>query len=151
MHAMKVILLSDLHQVGRRGDEVEAKPGYARNYLLPKGLAVRASDANRKWFEHQSKKIDARNAAELDEASMLAAKLDGTKITIAKRAGETERLYGSVTPSDITEALVEKGYEIERRQVDLAGGIKDLGEHQVRILLHADVAAQVMVIVEPEE
>ena len=118
---MKLILLSDLHQVGRRGDVVTSKPGYARNYLIPKGFAVQATAANEKWFEHQRKNVEARNRD------------------------------GSVTASDIHEALEAKGFTIDRRQIDLHGGIKVLGEHEVRILLHGEVTAVVDLTVVAEK
>ncbi len=148
---MKVILLSDLHQVGRRGEVVRAKPGFARNYLIPKGFAIQATPANEKWFDQQRKKIEARNREERDVASQLAARLDGLKIEIAKRVGETETLYGSVTASDIHASLEAKGFSVDRRQIDLHGGIKTLGEHEVRILLHGEVTAVVDLTVVPEE
>ncbi len=148
---MKVILLSDLHQVGRRGEVVQAKPGFARNYLIPKGFAVQATSANEKWFDQQRKKIEARNREERDVASQLAARLDGLKIEIEKRVGETETLYGSVTASDIHAALEAKGFTVDRRQIDLHGGIKTLGAHEVRILLHGEVTAVVDLTVVPEE
>lgn len=148
---MRVILLSDLHHVGSRGDVVQAKPGYARNFLIPQGLAVQATDANEKWFAQQRKKIEAKNRQEHDAASQIAARLDGLKIEIAKRVGETETLYGSVTANDLVEALAEKDFTVDRRQVDLHGGIKTLGEHQVRILLHGEVNAVVDLTVVPEE
>lgn len=147
---MKVILLKDLRHAGRRGDEVNVKPGYARNYLLPKKLAATATDANRKWFEQQRKKIDARHAEERQAASELAAEIAGIKLEIKKRAGETETLYGSVTPVEIVEALEAKGVTVDRRSVDLAGGIKTLGEHAVRIDLHPEVVAELMVQVVAE-
>jgi large subunit ribosomal protein L9 len=102
---MKVILLSDLHHVGRRGDVISAKPGYARNYLIPQGLAVQASDGNLKWFEGQRKKIEERGAKERQSAAEVAAKLDGTAITLRKRAGESQTLYGSVTATEVAAAL----------------------------------------------
>ena len=148
---MKVILLSDFHQVGRRGEVVTAKAGFARNYLIPQGFAVQATPANEKWFEHQRKKIEARNREEIDVASQLAARLDGLRIEIAKLVGETETLYGSVTASDIHEALKAKGFTVDRRQIDLHGGIKVLGEHEVRILLHGEVTAVVNLTVVAEE
>ncbi len=151
MPAVKVILLSDLHSLGRRGDVVQTKTGYARNYLIPQGLAVQATVANTKWFEEQRKKIDARSADERETAAGLASELDGVEITIAKRVGETETLYGSVTASDIHEALEAKGFTVDRRQIDLHGGIKTLGEHEVRILLHGEVTAVVDLTVGPEE
>jgi large subunit ribosomal protein L9 len=147
---MKVILLSDLHHVGRRGDVIAAKPGYARNYLIPQGLAVMATHGNVKWFEAQRKKIDEKSAHERSAATEVAMRLDGTEISIRKRAGESQTLYGSVTATEIAAALAEKGFEVDRRRVDLEGGIKTLGEHEVRIRLHSDVVAAVKVTVVAE-
>ncbi|MEM1247318.1 MAG: 50S ribosomal protein L9 [Acidobacteriota bacterium] len=147
---MDVILLSDLRHTGRRGEVVRVKPGYARNYLLPRGLAAPATEGNKKWFEQQRKKIDAAHAAERDEAAQRAAEIAGVTVEIAKRAGESETLYGSVTPGEIVEALEAKGITVDRRDVDLTGGIKTLGEHVVRIDLHAEVVAEVTVQVVPE-
>lgn len=151
MAPMRVILLSDLHSVGRRGDVVQTKPGYARNYLIPQGLAVQATASNAKWFEQQRRKIEAHHSHEQENATELAAQLEGVSITIRKRVAETETLYGSVTASDVGAALEEKGIAVDRRQIDLAGGIKALGEHEVRILLHSDVVAVIQLVVEPEE
>jgi large subunit ribosomal protein L9 len=105
---MKVILLSDLHRVGRRGDVIAAKPGYARNYLIPEGLAVQASHGNLKWFEGQKKKIDERAGRERESAAELATRLDGTSITVRKRAGESQTLYGSVTATEIAAASISR-------------------------------------------
>jgi len=151
MANVKLILLSDLHAVGERGEVISTKPGYARNWLIPQGLAVPATNANTKWFEHQRSKIEARNRQEEDAASIAAARLDGSTIEIAKRAGETETLYGSVTATEIADALAAKDFEVDRRKIDLGGGIKTLGEHEVRIRLHARVTATVTLTVVPEE
>ena len=142
---MKVILLSDLRHQGRRGEVIEVRPGFARNYLLPQGLAMLATPGNMKRFEQERKKIDLRHAAERAVAAERAARLAGVKITIAKRATEANTLYGSVTASEIADALAEKGIEIDRRRIDLAGGIKTLGDHVVRVDLHSEVIAELAV------
>jgi large subunit ribosomal protein L9 len=147
---MRVILLNDLRAKGKRGQEVEVKPGFARNYLLPQGLAVEASDANRKWFESQRKKIDARIAQEREEAQQAANVLGGARIEIHKRVGETGTLYGSVTASEIADALAAKGIQIDRRKLELGAGIKAIGDHRVNIQLHPEVTAELMVTVLPE-
>lgn len=147
---MKVILLSDLRHTGRRGEIVDVKPGFARNYLMPKGLAALASDANQKWFEQQRTKIEARLDQEREAAAEAAAGIEGTRVSIAKRASETETLYGSVTPVEIAEALAAKGIDIDRKTLDLAGGIKTLGEHTVRVDLHPEVTAEIVVEVVSE-
>jgi large subunit ribosomal protein L9 len=148
---MKVILLSDIRQRGKRGEVVEVKPGYARNFLLPQGMALIATPGNLKFFEQQKKKIDAKHNEERDAASAVAAQLAGLTVTIAKRVGETQTLYGSVTASEVAEALKAKGVDVDRRRLDLEGGIKTLGDHQVRIELHPEVIAEVTVTVVAEE
>lgn len=148
---MRVILLADLRHRGRRGQVVDVKPGYARNFLLPQGLALEATAGNLKVFEHERKKIEARHAAERQSAAEVAAAIAGVRIALRKRAMETGALYGSVSASEIVEALARQQIEIDRRQVDLAGGIKTLGDHVVRIDLHSEVVAEVAVTVEAEE
>jgi large subunit ribosomal protein L9 len=147
---MKVILLSDLRHTGRRGQVVDVRPGFARNFLMPRKLAAPATPGNLVWFEQQRAKIDARHAAERDTAAQVAARLIDVKLQIAKRASESETLYGSVTPTEIAEALAAKGFEVDRRQIDLAGGIKTLGDHTIRIDLHPEVIAEVAVKVVAE-
>jgi large subunit ribosomal protein L9 len=147
---MRVILLNDLRQKGKRGQEVEVKPGFARNFLLPQGLAVEATDANRKWFQSQRKKIDARIAQEREAAGQVAAAIAGTRVEINKRVGETGTLYGSVTAAEIAEALAAKGIEVDRRKIDLGAGIKAIGDHRVNLFLHPEVTAELLVTVLPE-
>src|SRR5688572_28142072 len=128
---MRVILLNDLRQKGKRGQEVEVKPGFARNYLLPQGYAVEANDANRKWLESPRKKIDARVAGERERALAAAAALEGGRVELSKRVGETGTLYCSVTATEIAEALAAKGVTVDRRKRDVGGGIKTIGDHRV--------------------
>jgi large subunit ribosomal protein L9 len=144
---MKVILMSDLRARGRRGQVVEVKPGFARNFLLPQGLALVATSGNLKRFEQERKKIDARHDAARDAAAAVAERIAAARIELPKRAQENGSLYGSVTPGEIVTALAGQGVEVDRRQVDLAGGIKTLGEHRVRIDLHADVIAELTITV----
>jgi len=148
---MEVILLSDQRHLGRRGERVRVKPGHARNYLVPHGLALEATPANIKYFEEQRKKIDARATKEREEAMAIAAELASIRLTIAKRVGETETLYGSVTASEVGHLLAEKGVEVDRRKIDLGGGIKTLGDHTVTIDLHSDVVAEITVTVVAEQ
>ena len=148
---MRVILLSDQRHLGRRGEVVDVKPGYGRNYLLPQGIALEASDANIKLFEHQRAKIDARHTKEREAAQEIANKMGDLRIEIPKRVGETDTLYGSVTAGDIAEALEAKGFSVDRRRIDLEGGIKTLGDHPVRVELHPEVIAEVTVSVVREE
>lgn len=144
---MKVILLSDLRPHGRRGEVVEVKPGFARNYLLPRSLAMPATSGNVKLFAQERKKVDARHAQERQAAMEIAGQLAGVRVTLAKRATESNTLYGSVTATEIAEALEAKGIEVDRRRIDLAGGIKNLGDHLVRIHLHSEVVAELAVVV----
>jgi large subunit ribosomal protein L9 len=148
---VRVILLSDQRHLGRRGELVDVKPGYGRNYLLPQGLALEATDSNVKYFEHQRAKIDARHAKEREGAQEIANRMGNLRLEIPKRVGETDTLYGSVTAGDIAEILETKGFPVDRRRIDLEGGIKTLGDHPVRIELHPEVVAEVTVSVVREE
>ena len=125
---MKVILLSDIRQRGKRGEVVEVKAGYARNFLLPQGIALVATPGNMKFFEQQRKKIDAKHTKERDAALAVAAQLAGFKITIAKRVGETQAMYGSVTASDVAAALKEKGVEVDKRW-RLPAAVREPAQH----------------------
>ena len=144
---MRVILLSDQRHLGHRGEVVDVKPGHGRNYLLPQGLALEATGANIKYFEQQRTKIDAQHAKERDAAAEIAAKLSGLRLEIPKRVGDTGTLYGSVTAGDVAELLEKKGFTVDRRRIDLEGGIKALGDHPVRVELHPEVVAEVTVSV----
>jgi len=148
---VRVILLSDQRHLGRRGEVVDVKPGFGRNYLVPQGLALEATDSNIKYFEHQRSKIDARHTKEREAAQEIANRMANLRLEIPKRVGETDTLYGSVTAGDVAEALEKKGFTIDRRRLDLEGGIKTLGDHQVRIELHPEVVAEVTVSVVREE
>jgi large subunit ribosomal protein L9 len=144
---LRVILLSDQRHLGKRGEVVDVKPGFGRNYLVPQGMALEASHANIKYFEQQRTKIDAQHAKERDAASEIAAKLSGLRLEIPKRVGDTGTLYGSVTAGDVAELLEKKGFSVDRRRIDLEGGIKALGDHPVRVELHPEVVAEVTVSV----
>jgi large subunit ribosomal protein L9 len=148
---VKVILLNDQRHLGKRGEIVDVKPGYGRNYLLPQGMALVATQGNVKLFEQQRAKIDAQHAKERGAAQDIANKMAGLRLEIPKRVGETDTLYGSVTAGDIAEALEKKGFVVDRRRIDLEGGIKTLGDHQVRVELHSEVVAEVTVAVVREE
>ena len=143
--------MQDLRHTGKRGEVVDVKPGHARNYLIPRGLALEATPGNMKVFEQQRRKIDARHARELEAAVALAGELAGVRVEIAKRVGETETLYGSVTATEVAELLARKGYQVDRRKIDLEGGIKTLGDHAVRLELHPEVVAEFTVTVVAEE
>jgi large subunit ribosomal protein L9 len=146
-----VILLKDQRHLGTRGEVIKVKPGFARNYLLPQGIALEATPGNMKVFESLKAKIDALHNRERDAAQAIADRLEGTRIEVAKRVGETETLYGSVTATEVADLLAAKGFEIDRRRIDLEGGIKTVGDHEVRIDLHAEVEAKIIVTVVPEE
>jgi len=148
---MEVILLKDDRHLGKRGEIKKVKPGFGRNFLIPQGWALEATPGNIKYFEQQRAKIDARHAKERDEAAQVAAQIAGIKISIAKRVGESGTLYGSVTATEVAEALEEKGVTINARRIDLEGGIKTVGDHQVRIDLHAEVIAELTLSVVPHE
>lgn len=148
---MEIILLTDVRSLGKRGQVVDVKPGYARNYLLPQGMGLEATPGNIKYFEQIRSKIDAQLAREKEAAELVAEKLNAVRIKIAKRVGETETLYGSVTATEIAEHLATRGIEVDRRKLDLEGGIKTLGEHPVRVHLHPEVTAEIQVVVVPEE
>lgn len=148
---MEVILLKDSRSLGKRGEVVQVKPGYARNYLLPQGLALEATAGNMKVFEQQRSRLEAEAAQEVEGAQAMAAAIEGTRIVINKRASDAETLYGSVTATEIADALDAKGVEVDRRRIDLEGGIKTIGDHHVLIHLHPEVSAELVVTVLPEE
>lgn len=148
---MEIILLSDQRHLGKRGQLVDVKPGYARNFLLPQGLALPATKANVKLFEQQRSKIDARHAQEKADAEAFAARLQGLSLRIVKRVGETGTLYGSVSAADVAAALAGQGVTIDRRQIEIEGDVKTLGDHTVRIELHSEVVAELTVSVVAEE
>ncbi|HZA35143.1 MAG TPA: 50S ribosomal protein L9 [Vicinamibacterales bacterium] len=147
---MEVILREHVENLGQRGDVVKVASGYARNYLLPRKLALTVTDGNRKQIERERKVADMREAEERQGAEALAARLAAVEIVIARRVGGTEALYGSVTSADIAESLAARGFEIERRKIQLADPIKQLGEFQVPIRLHREVTANVKVVVAKE-
>jgi large subunit ribosomal protein L9 len=146
---MEVILRDHVENLGRRGDVVKVADGYARNFLLPRKLALPATPGNVKVVERQRKIADAREAAERSGAEALAARLTQADLSLARRVGEHETLYGSVTSADIADELAAKGFEIDKRKIQLAEPIKRIGEFSVPIKLHHDVVANVQVKVTP--
>ena len=146
---MKVILADDVRGVGHRGDTVSVKPGYARNYLFPQGLAYEATDANLRRLSEEKKKYDQRMMSETKVAQEVARQMDGLTVVLTKKAGEEGVLYGSVTAAEIADALAAKGIQVDRRRVEVAEPIKRLGEHKVHVRLHRDVVAELNIQVEP--
>jgi large subunit ribosomal protein L9 len=147
---MKVILNEHVEHLGERGTTCDVKPGYARNFLIPKGLAYTATAANLARFKQESKGWDEAEAKEKSSAEALAAKLTGVELTFTRRAGEGDALYGSVTAADITEALTKKGFELDRRRIVLAHHIKRLGTFSAEVHLHREVRVPLTLHVERE-
>lgn len=148
---MEVILREDIEKLGSRGQIVKVASGYARNYLLPKKLAVAATAANKKIIEQERQAHLRREAKEKSSAEDLARMMTGVSVTISQKAGELEQLFGSVTSKDIAEALEQQNFHIERRKIHLEEPIKQLGEFQVPIRLHREVTVEITVRVIPEE
>jgi large subunit ribosomal protein L9 len=145
---MKVILADDVRGLGHRGDTVNVKPGYARNYLFPQGAAYEATDANVRRLGEEKKKYDEKMLHEQGVAQNAAKSVEGITVVITKKAGEEGHLYGSVTASEIADALSAKGIEVDRRRVELAEPIRRLGSHTVHVRLHRDVVATLTVEVQ---
>lgn len=142
---MKIILRADVENLGSLGDVVNVKPGYGRNYLLPQGLAMIASPSNLKVFERERKKLQARMDALRAEAMGLQGRLEKLEVIIPMHVGENDKLYGSVTSTIIGDALAALGVDVDRRRILMDAPIRTLGEHPVRVRLHADVVATVPV------
>jgi len=153
MAAMDVILLERVEKLGNIGDVVAVKPGFARNYLLPNGKALRANEANRKRFESNREQIEADNANRRTTAESDAKGLEGKKLVLIRQASNTGALYGSVSSRDLAEALVADGAKVAKNQIQLDTPIKALGLHDVRVALHPEVSVTVQVNVarSPEE
>jgi len=147
---MEVILREHVDNLGNRGEVVKVAAGYARNYLLPRKLALVVTDANKRQIERERAKFEAREAEEQKVAEALVARLANADVTITRKVGETEALYGSVTASDIAEALGARGIEIDRRKLQLAEPIKQIGEFDVPVKLHRQVTATIKVKVVAE-
>ena len=147
---MEVILREHVDNLGKRGEIVKVADGYARNYLLPRKLALVVTEGNKRQVEREREKFDAREAEEKKVAEALSARVASAEIVIARKVGETEALYGSVTTADIADALAAKGLEIDRRKLQLNEPIKKLGEFDVPLKLHRDVATTVKVKVVAE-
>jgi len=139
---MKLILRADVDALGRLGDIVAVKPGFGRNYLIPQGLAMMASEANLKQFELERKKLAKQADSLRAEATELAAKIASATVVITVRVGEGDKLYGSVTAANIADALLEQGIEIDRRKIEMPDAIRSLGDYDVEIRLHPDVKGE---------
>jgi large subunit ribosomal protein L9 len=140
---MQVILLERVAKLGQMGDVVNVKPGYARNYLLPQGKALRASGDNIKSFESRKAELEAQNLETRKEAQAVAAKLDGERYVVIRQASDGGALYGSVSPRDVADLLAEAGVKVEKRQIVIATPIKSLGLHKALINLHPEVDVEI--------
>jgi large subunit ribosomal protein L9 len=140
---MKVVLRQDVDHLGERGNVVNVANGFARNYLFPKKLALEATPGNLKTFELHKKVWAAREARETGDAEALAARMSALRLSITKKAGEQDTLYGSVTNGEIAELLAKEGFEVDRRKILLDDPIKSLGEHQIRVRIHRQVIASI--------
>lgn len=148
---MEVILREDVEKIGSRGSVVKVADGYARNFLLPKRLAVAATDANKKIVEQEREAYVRREAKVKGDAESLAQLMQNVTVTLRHRVGENNHLFGSVTAKDIADALEAQKFHIERRKIQLDEPIRTVGEHKVPVRLHRDVTVEVNVIVEPEQ
>jgi large subunit ribosomal protein L9 len=148
---MEVILREDVNNLGTRGDVVKVAAGYARNFLLPKRLAVAATDSNRKIVEQERQGHLRKEAKQIGEAQELAKLVGAVTVIIRRKAGENDHLFGSVTANDIADALTLQHYNVERRKIQLEEPIRTLGEHKVAVRLHREVTAEVTVSVVREE
>ena len=142
---MEIILLERVENLGQMGDLVTVKPGYARNFLLPKGKAIRATAANREKFEADRAQLEAENLAKKGEADKVAEKMEGLTVQLIRAASEMGQLYGSASSRDIAQAITEGGFTVSKTQVDLNSAIKTLGLFPVRVVLHPEVAVEVTV------
>ena len=148
---MEVILLERIARLGQMGDVVRVKDGFARNFLLPQGKALRANDTNRARFEAERHQIEARNLERKTEADQVVARLSGQQFVVVRQAGETGQLYGSVTSRDIAEVMETAGFHVARSQITLHQPLKSIGMHEVQIVLHAEVDTRVTINVARSE
>jgi len=147
---MEVILKEDVPKLGHRGDVIKVAEGYGRNYLLPRKLAIEATQANKAVIEQMKQAAVRRSAVEKADSEALSRQLEGVSLTFQRKAGEKDHLFGSVTSSDIAEALEQKGFKIDRRKIQLNEPLKNIGEFEVPIRLHREVSSKVKVTVEKE-
>lgn len=147
---MEVILKEDVAKLGSRGDVVKVAEGYGRNFLLPRKLAIEASAGNKKVIEQMRSAALRRSAKEKAQAEELSKQFEGLSVSFQRRSGEHDQLFGSVTPGDITDALERKGFNLDRRKIQLHEPLKALGEFTVPVKLHKDVTAHLKVVIEKE-
>jgi large subunit ribosomal protein L9 len=148
---MQVILLERVEKLGQMGEEVKVKDGFARNFLLPKKKALRATKANREYFQARKSELEARNLAARGEAEKIAKKLDGQKFTIIRQAGDRGQLYGSVSPRDVADAMEKGGFKVDRHQVNISVAIKSIGLFTIPVVLHPEVKVNITVNVARSE
>eukprot|EP00611_Tribonema_gayanum_P000865 TRINITY_DN10658_c0_g1_i1.p2 TRINITY_DN10658_c0_g1~~TRINITY_DN10658_c0_g1_i1.p2 ORF type:complete len:191 (-),score=40.53 TRINITY_DN10658_c0_g1_i1:39-611(-) len=148
---MQVVLLERVEKLGQMGDVVTVKDGFARNFLLPKKKALRATATNLDSFKARRAQLEATSLERRKDAEAVAEKMEGARVVLVRQAGESDHLYGSVSPRDISEALTAAGYTVERSQVDLDRPIKTTGRHEIRVFLHPEVAITVAVVVARSE
>ena len=142
---MEIILRQSVENLGKPGDIVKVSPGYARNYLLPRGLAYEATAGNRKRIAMENARLEAAEAERIKAAQSLAERLESVQLTFSARVGEEEKLFGSVTTADIAHQLEAQGFDIEKKQIDLHEPIKSLGVYKIPVRLHAEVKPEIKV------
>ena len=145
--SVEIILKEHVEHLGRRGEVVKVASGYARNYLFPRKLALAVTDENKRQIERERAKAEAHEAEEIKAARSLAAALEGLELSIGRRVGEQNALYGSVTTADIAEALAARNIDVDRRKIQLVDPLKTLGEHTVPVKVHREVTAQLKVVI----
>lgn len=145
LRMVQLILRRDVAELGRAGDLVNVKPGYARNYLLPQGVAYEATEANLRLWEDERKLAEERSRRTLETATNLGGRLEGQSVSFSVRAGDEGRLFGSVTAADISAALADQGLEVDRHRIELTEPIKELGVYKVPVRLHSEVKAEITV------
>ena len=148
---MKVILTKDMENLGKAGALIDVKPGYGRNYLLPRQLAVVASEKNIRQLEHEKAGILARAARQRSSMDAMAKKISAIVLKFTRKAGEQDKLFGSVTSKDIHEQLASQGYEVDRKQIHLPEALKVLGTHEVEVKLHPEITAKLKVTIAAEQ
>jgi large subunit ribosomal protein L9 len=147
---MQIILQEDIDKLGHRGDIVTVKPGYARNFLLPRKLAIEATSGNMKALERIRTSLAKKTATELDAAQKQAALINGVALRFTRKTGENDQLFGSVTTADIAEALAAQGFKVDKRQIQLKEPVRALGEYPVTVRVFRDVTAEIKIQVEKE-